>query len=134
MIKAFSEVSRTIQGIKVRTPKPTVSGKLIGKHSSDGFKLGLEKPFEKLPGVASSIMSEALGTHLFREIAYRNRKATATFLVTNEDKTLGEVVGRATYENFKIESSEDFEREAIEHFVWCQARFKADCYNMTIEC
>ena len=53
MIKAFSEASRTIQGIKVRPPKPAVSGKLIGKHSSDGFKLGLEKPFEKLPDVAA---------------------------------------------------------------------------------
>lgn len=134
MKESFDSVTNAIRKIKVKPPKPSVSGKLFAEHASDGLKLGMEKPFAKLPGVAASMASSTLGAHLFSEITHKNRKATATFLVTNEDRTLGEVVGRTTYENFKIESAEDFERAAVEHFVWCQARFKADCYNMTIEC
>lgn len=76
MIKAFSEVSRTIQGIKVRPPKPAVSGKLIGKHSSDGFKLGLEKPFEKLPDEQTHVeerqlVSESVGGPAISELSVK---------------------------------------------------------------
>ena len=105
---------------------------MVGDGFAKGLKLGIERTKTVLPGEAANTFVDPLGSYLEMD-RKKKRKAIASFLVMNQDNTDAEVVGRTSYENNRIDSDEAFEYAATEFFVWCQARFKADCYEMTIE-